>query len=159
MLRRWEIILILIGLPLSIAAGAVAVDHHVTPKTAPHGFSAVRETPSTTDTVPEPTTTSTTTDPAAVRQAYITAYWWRMHGCEQPLGEWDASNSWLGGGIGISYAAWREWGGLQFADLPQHATPEQQIVIAQRGYERVVTDYRSAVNAWGCVATVGMEVP
>ena len=76
------------------------------------------------------------------------AYWERLHRCEQ-------GNSWTvdgrfgngmrgGGGLGLSNAAWNAWGGLEFASRPGLATPEQQMIVASRGFRRY------GQKPWGC---------
>lgn len=82
------------------------------------------------------------------RLAVLWARWWTVGRCEQPTRdggvEWGLVSSTYSGGLGISNAAWREWGGTEFAPNAGLASPWQQIEVAER--------IRGAVGrgAWGC---------
>lgn len=104
-------------------------------------------------------------------------YWSRVAKCETNS-DWDDHGTWAGG-LGIFTAkrfsqpgsgTWERWGGEQFAQRPQGATPLQQIVVANRIamfgwkvtyrdwngiHERVVqkTQYKkpAGFNGWGCI--------
>jgi hypothetical protein len=51
--------------------------------------------------------------------------------CEEG-GNWHADGSRFSGGLGITRANWVEYGGLQFASEGALATPDQQIMVAER---------------------------
>lgn len=82
------------------------------------------------------------------RLAVLWARWWAVGRCEQPTRdggvEWTLQSSVYSGGLGISNAAWRQWGGLSYAPNAGLASPWQQIEIAERIREAV------GRGAWGC---------
>jgi hypothetical protein len=51
--------------------------------------------------------------------------------CEEG-GDWRADGSRFSGGLGITRANWAEYGGLQYASEGAMATPDQQIMVAER---------------------------
>jgi hypothetical protein len=56
--------------------------------------------------------------------------WDRLAECETG-GRWDLQGPLYGGGLQILSTTWRNFGGTEFADLPGHATREQQIVVGR----------------------------
>lgn len=82
------------------------------------------------------------------RRAVIWARWWTVGRCEQPTRdggvEWTLVSSTYSGGLGISNAAWRQWGGLEFAPNAGLADPWSQMMIAERILGAV------GRRAWGC---------
>ena len=59
------------------------------------------------------------------------AAWNRVAVCEEG-GNWQADGPRFSGGLGISRANWAAYGGLQYAQSGAQATPDQQIMVAQR---------------------------
>ena len=59
------------------------------------------------------------------------AAWDRVAMCEEG-GNWHADGSRFSGGLGISRSNWSIYGGLQYAPSGAQATPDQQIMVAQR---------------------------
>jgi hypothetical protein len=59
------------------------------------------------------------------------AAWDRVAMCEEG-GNWQADGSRFSGGLGISRSNWSIYGGLQYASSASQATPDQQIMVAQR---------------------------
>jgi hypothetical protein len=59
------------------------------------------------------------------------AAWNRVAMCEEG-GNWHADGPRFSGGLGISTANWVIYGGLQYAPRGALATPDQQIMVAQR---------------------------
>ena len=59
------------------------------------------------------------------------AAWERVAMCEEG-GNWQADGSRFSGGLGITRANWANYGGLQYASSAAGATPDQQIMVAQR---------------------------
>ena len=57
-------------------------------------------------------------------------FWEAVSWCETNH-DWD-DHGYYAGGLGIAQSAWRGFGGWQFAKSPQHATKEQQIIVANR---------------------------
>jgi resuscitation-promoting factor RpfA len=57
-------------------------------------------------------------------------HWDRLAECETG-GRWDVQGPRYGGGLQILSSTWRTFGGTEFADLPGHATREQQIVVGR----------------------------
>ena len=82
--------------------------------------------------VADPTTvnsapvTTTTLVPASVM-----AQWGKVAWCEHH-GNWTYPGATFDGGLGIARWNWVHYGGLEFASAPHLATPEQQVIIAQR---------------------------
>jgi resuscitation-promoting factor RpfA len=103
-------------------------------------------TPVTT-TTSAPTTTTTLVSPA------IMAQWGKVAWCESH-GNWTYNGARYDGGIGISRGNWVAYGGHEFAPAPHLATPEQQVIIAQRiqsanGYAGFVPDQNPGeCHAW-----------
>lgn len=84
----------------------------------------------------------------AARAASLWARWGPVNRCEQG-GEWHAygrfGNGLMGGGgLGISDGAWQENGGTAYASTAAGASPEQQMIVAERIFERY------GPGAWGC---------
>jgi len=59
------------------------------------------------------------------------AAWERVAMCEEG-GNWQADGPRFSGGLGITRANWAAYGGLQYAPSGAQATPDQQIMVAQR---------------------------
>jgi len=59
------------------------------------------------------------------------AAWNRVASCEEG-GNWQADGPRFSGGLGISRTNWVAYGGLQYAPSGAQATPDQQIMVAQR---------------------------
>jgi hypothetical protein len=59
------------------------------------------------------------------------AAWERVAMCEEG-GNWHADGSRFSGGLGITRANWANYGGLQYASEGALATPDQQIMVAER---------------------------
>jgi Transglycosylase-like domain len=59
------------------------------------------------------------------------AAWDRVAGCEEG-GNWQADGPRFSGGLGITRTNWAEFGGLQYASAAARATPDQQIMVAER---------------------------
>ncbi len=59
------------------------------------------------------------------------AAWNRVAMCEEG-GNWQADGTRFSGGLGISRTNWSIYGGLQYAPSGALATPDQQIMVAQR---------------------------
>jgi hypothetical protein len=57
--------------------------------------------------------------------------WNRVAVCEEG-GNWQADGSRFSGGLGITRTNWSIYGGLQYASSASQATPDQQIMVAQR---------------------------
>ena len=59
------------------------------------------------------------------------AAWDRVAMCEEG-GNWQADGPRFSGGLGITRANWSDYGGRQYAPVASLATPDQQIMVAQR---------------------------
>ena len=59
------------------------------------------------------------------------AAWGRVAMCEEG-GNWHVDGPRFSGGLGITRANWAAYGGLQYAPSGAQATPDQQIMVAQR---------------------------
>jgi hypothetical protein len=59
------------------------------------------------------------------------AAWNRVAMCEEG-GNWQADGSRFSGGLGITRANWSIYGGLQYASSAAQATPDEQIMVAER---------------------------
>jgi len=59
------------------------------------------------------------------------AAWDRVAVCEEG-GNWQADGSRFSGGLGITRANWANYGGLQYAPEAAEATPDEQIMVAER---------------------------
>ncbi len=59
------------------------------------------------------------------------AAWDRVAMCEEG-GNWQANGPRFSGGLGITRANWSAYGGRQYAPVASLATPDQQIMVAQR---------------------------
>ena len=59
------------------------------------------------------------------------AAWERVAMCEEG-GNWQSDGSRFSGGLGITRANWAIYGGLQYASEGALATPDQQIMVAER---------------------------
>ena len=87
------------------------------------------------------------------------SFWREMARCESNSNWRDGGE--FAGGLGIYVGSWREWGGGEFAESPELATPEQQIVIANRistqGWLRPDGSQQEPVGffGWGCLRVIG----
>jgi len=59
------------------------------------------------------------------------AAWERVAMCEEG-GNWQSDGSRFSGGLGITRSNWAAYGGLQYAPSGAQATPDQQIMVAER---------------------------
>jgi len=59
------------------------------------------------------------------------AAWDRVARCEEG-GNWQADGPRFSGGLGITRTNWAEYGGRQYAPSAAQATPDQQIMVAER---------------------------
>jgi peptidoglycan/LPS O-acetylase OafA/YrhL len=90
------------------------------------------------------------------------SYWRMMARCETGT-NWQNGGR-FSGGLGIYTGSWKAWGGLDFADVPADATPEQQITVANRistqGWTRPDGSVQRAVgfSGWGCRRTIGQPM-
>jgi hypothetical protein len=62
---------------------------------------------------------------------YQRAAWDRVAMCEEG-GNWQADGPRFSGGLGITRTNWSIYGGLQYASSAAQATPDQQIMVAER---------------------------
>ena len=103
------------------------------PATAPPAATA---RPAPSGTIPPVATPVLPTTPSAVPPgdtvtAGERAAWQRVAICEEG-GKWNFRGSLFSGGLGISQANWAAYGGQRFAYDAADATPDQQIMVAQR---------------------------
>lgn len=77
---------------------------------------------------PAATTTSGIVDTVTPAER---AAWERVNICEEG-GNWDVNGYRFSGGLGITRANWVAYGGLQFAPDGAAATPDEQIMVAER---------------------------
>jgi hypothetical protein len=59
------------------------------------------------------------------------AAWDRVAMCEEG-GNWQADGPRFSGGLGITRSNWAAYGGLQYAPAAAEATPDEQIMVAER---------------------------
>jgi hypothetical protein len=59
------------------------------------------------------------------------AEWDRVAMCEEG-GNWEADGSRFSGGLGITRSNWDSYGGLQYAPEAAEASPDEQIMVAER---------------------------
>jgi hypothetical protein len=59
------------------------------------------------------------------------AAWDAVARCEEG-GNWQADGSRFSGGLGITRSNWASYGGLQYAPEAAEATPDEQIMVAER---------------------------
>ena len=78
--------------------------------------------PTTPPPAPGPVDTVTTVERAE---------WDRVAMCEEG-GDWEADGSRFSGGLGITRSNWDSYGGLQYAPEAAEATPDEQIMVAER---------------------------
>lgn len=78
--------------------------------------------------------------------------WDRLAGCESG-GDWSAdTGNGFYGGLQFDLGTWRAQGGDRFADLPNQATREAQIHVAE-----ALRDARGGFGAWpACAAKLGL---
>ncbi len=84
----------------------------------------IKEAPPVVTAPPVPTIVDTVTP--AQRAA-----WERVAVCEEG-GDWHADTYRFSGGLGITRANWDAYGGLRYASEGAEATPDQQIMVAER---------------------------
>ncbi len=103
--------------------------------------------------------------PTLVRFAHPMAsdfYWYKMAKCETGA-NWQNGGRYSGG-LGIWAGSWKAWGGAEFASDASAATPEQQIIVANRistqGWTRPNGSQQAPVgfSGWGCVHRIGPPV-
>jgi len=86
-------------------------------------------------------------------------FWEAIADCETGS-EWTNPGRYAGG-LGIYIESWKGWGGREFAAAASEASPEQQIVVANRistqGWTRPDGKYVRPVGfgGWGCTKVVG----
>lgn len=103
------------------------------------------------------TTTSTTSTtvpvaPAPLVAPEIMAKWNKVAWCEQH-GNWHFNGATFDGGLGIARYNWDKFRPDDFPLAAHLATPEQQVVVAQRiqaygGYEGYVPDQDGSCRGW-----------
>jgi len=88
----------------------------------------------TTTTIP----TTTTTKPLTIAQLaakqvtpFVYAEWKKVNICEQG-GNWHVEGDFSDGGLGITNVNWRDNGGLKYASNGGLATPDEQILVAEK---------------------------
>lgn len=92
---------------------------------------------------PKPTTTTTTTLVSPVQQkAWNKVAWCETHG------DWDMRGATFSGGLGISNVVWLEYGGMEFAPHAGLATPQEQMVVANRINKGYVPDQHGCNGGW-----------
>ena len=89
----------------------------------------------------------------------LDGFWYEMADCETGRNWQDGGE--YSGGLGIYIGTWKAFGGLEFAPRPAEATPEQQIIVANRvatqGWTKPDGKVVKAVgfSGWGCLRVVG----
>lgn len=89
----------------------------------------------------------------------LDSFWYEMADCETGRNWQDGGE--YSGGLGIYIGTWKAFGGLEFAPRPAEATPEQQIIVANRvathGWTKPDGKVVKAVgfSGWGCLRVVG----
>lgn len=83
-------------------------------------------------------------------------YWAAMGRCEQPGDgwagvRWDHPGPNYQGGLGFYNRTWDHWKLDGYADNAGDATPEEQMIVADRVYDDV------GAGAWGCSRRVGLR--
>src|SRR5262249_15141534 len=87
------------------------------------------------------------------------AYWRKMARCES-ASDWTPAGE-HAGGLGITAKTWTQFGGTEFGATPDLATPEQQIVVANRiaavGWKKPNGTIEAPVGfaSWSCLHRVG----
>ena len=94
------------------------------------------------------------TPPSPSYPADRAEYWAAMGRCEQPGDgwggvQWDIHGPTYEGGLGFYVSTWDHWRPEDFPENAGDATPEQQMIVADRIYDDV------GPGAWGCSRTVG----
>ena len=82
----------------------------------------------------------------------VMAKWAKVAWCETH-GDWHRDMPIFDGGLGIARGSWDEAGGRQFAPAPHLATPDEQVIVAQRiernaGFGDYVPDQNGECHAW-----------
>ncbi len=98
------------------------------PAAAPPATVAIPYTAPVATPAPAPTSSSGIVDTVTPAQR---AAWERVAMCEEG-GNWYVNGSRFSGGLGISRANWVAYGGLEFAPYGAAATPDEQIMVAER---------------------------
>ncbi len=80
---------------------------------------------------PPPPPAPVATGPVDTVTATQRAEWDRVAMCEEG-GNWEADGSRFSGGLGITRSNWDSYGGLQYAPEAAEATPDEQIMVAER---------------------------
>ena len=80
---------------------------------------------------PPPPPPAPATGPVDTVTATQRAEWDRVAMCEEG-GNWEADGSRFSGGLGITRSNWDSYGGLQYAPEAAEATPDEQIMVAER---------------------------
>ncbi len=93
--------------------------------------SAVHTAATPVPTAPAPTKVAAPAGPVDTVTPYERAEWERVAMCEEG-GDWSADGGEFSGGLGISRANWDAFGGLQYAPEGAEATPDEQIMVAER---------------------------
>ena len=86
----------------------------------------------------------------AAEKASRDSVWDRIAACETQ-GNWSMQGPSFSGGVGFANNTWSSFGGTEFAPNAGQATPEQQIIVAERVRARV------GMGAWGCAKRVGVS--
>ena len=84
--------------------------------------------PEPTDVVPDPTVET----PAPQLPIPHRAQWMRLVGCEAGYDWHNASNRRYSGGLQFDAPTWARYGGQAYAWRADFATPEQQMLVAER---------------------------
>jgi Transglycosylase-like domain len=80
---------------------------------------------------PAAAVTATASEPVDTVTPDQRAAWERVALCEEG-GDWRSNGPTFSGGLGISRANWRSYGGREFAPSGAMATEDQQIMVAER---------------------------
>jgi hypothetical protein len=105
------------------------VDAYVNDLLTPGHLIVPPSTTTTTTTIPA--TTTTTSIPPPLVSDGVMAQWNKVAMCEEG-GNWHVRGATYSGGLGISNYNWGAYGGTQFAYSAADASPEQQVIVAQR---------------------------
>ena len=91
-------------------------------------------------------------EPQFLVAPYIMKMWNKVAWCETH-GQWHRDMPTFDGGLGISRVVWAEYDGTDFAPAPHFASPEQQVLVAQRiqaaaGIPNYIPDQAGQCHAW-----------
>lgn len=92
---------------------------------------------------PEPEIQSEPYDTPSAPSTGYSADWDSIARCETG-GNWQMQGHTYSGGVGFANTTWDGFGGREFAPNAGQATREQQIVVAERVYDRY------GLSGWGC---------